>query len=202
VKGKLPFCAHYFITSFCRPPLRKPNTSLHPPILRPEILAAARSRGEHLLVYQSMEHNDGLLDTLQTTGLECRVYGARRGLEQEQVEGNLRYRPFSELGFIDDLASCRAVIAGGGFTLMGEAVYLHKPMLSVPIRGQFEQVLNARYLEKLGYGRYAESLDDGATVLSFLQQLPRCEEALSTYAQAGNEQLLLALEHALVALPA
>lgn len=202
VKGKLPFCAHYFITSFFQPPLRKPNTSLHPPILRPEILAAARSRGEHLLVYQSMEHNDGLLDTLQTTGLECRVYGARRGLEQEQVEGNLRYRPFSELGFIDDLASCRAVIAGGGFTLMGEAVYLHKPMLSVPIRGQFEQVLNARYLEKLGYGRYAESLDDGATVLSFLQQLPRCEEALSTYAQAGNEQLLLALERALVALPA
>ena len=30
---------------------------------------------------------------------------------------------------------------------MGEAVYLRRPMLAVPVGGQFEQVLNARYLE-------------------------------------------------------
>ena len=42
----------------------------------------------------------------------------RRQIQEEQVEGNLRYRPFSEAGFIDDLATARAVIAGGGFTLM------------------------------------------------------------------------------------
>jgi hypothetical protein len=38
------------------------------------------------------------------------------------------------------------VIAAGGFTLMGVSVYLGRPMLAIPIRGQFEQVLNARYL--------------------------------------------------------
>jgi uncharacterized protein (TIGR00661 family) len=72
----------------------------------------------------------------------------RRDLTAEVVEGNLRYQPFGEATFIDDLASCRAVIAGGGFTLMGEAVYLHKPMLAVPVGRQFEQVLNARYLRE------------------------------------------------------
>jgi len=38
-------------------------------------------------------------------------------------------------------------------------VYLHKPLLSLPVVGQFEQVLNALYLEQLGYGMYAKALD-------------------------------------------
>ncbi|MFM2421427.1 MAG: hypothetical protein RL385_6150, partial [Pseudomonadota bacterium] len=170
------------------------------PILRPEILAAERSQGEHLLVYQSAEGNEGLVGTLRRTGVPCRIYGMRRDLTEELVDNNLCYRPFSEAGFIDDLASCKAVIAGGGFTLMGEAVYLQKPMLSVPIRGQFEQVLNARYLQKLSYGHYAESLEDPASVLAFLADVPRCEAALSHYEQDGNRALLSALDAALSAL--
>src|SRR5262244_748079 len=43
VKSKLPFCEQYLITTFFRPKIRKDRTSLYPPILRPEILAA-RSR--------------------------------------------------------------------------------------------------------------------------------------------------------------
>ncbi len=42
----------------------------------------------------------------------------RKGLQEEEVDGNLRHHPFSEDGFIADLASCRAVIAGSGFTLI------------------------------------------------------------------------------------
>jgi uncharacterized protein (TIGR00661 family) len=189
IKSKLPFCDHYAITTFFRPPIRKPKTSLHPPILRPEILAADARRGEHLLVYQTGEGNQGLADVLQATGLECRVYGLRR-VESEVVEGNLRYRPFSEAGFIDDLASARAVIAGGGFTLMGECVYLHKPMLAVPLAGQMEQIINARYLERLGYGRHAVDLTDARTVHAFLDAIPACEDALARYHQDGNSELL------------
>ena len=36
---------HYHITTFFYPPSRKPRTTLHPPILRPEILAARRGAG-------------------------------------------------------------------------------------------------------------------------------------------------------------
>ena len=194
VKSKLPFCDHYLITSFFRPPIRKPKTSLFPPILRPEILTADRRRGDHLIVYQTAEGNTSLVDTLTRTGLECRIYGMRRGITEEQVEGNLRYRPFSEAGFIDDLASARGVIAGGGFTLMGEAVYLRKPMLAVPIRHQFEQVLNARYLEKEGYGKAADSLDDPATIRNFVDAIPQCEDKLAGYEQDGNRLILEAVD--------
>jgi uncharacterized protein (TIGR00661 family) len=189
VKSKLPFCNHYLITTFFRPPVRKAETSLFPPILRPEILAAARRPGEHLLVYQTAEGNDGLAEALAKTGLECRIYGMRRALEQEQVEGTLRYRPFSEAGFVDDLASARGVVAGGGFTLMGEAVFLRKPMLAVPLQHQPEQVMNARYLEREGFGRMATSLTDPAVVRDFVAAIPACADKLASYAQDGNQLL-------------
>jgi uncharacterized protein (TIGR00661 family) len=194
IKSKLPFCDEYFITTFFSPPLRKDRTRLFPPILRPEILAANRRRGEHLLVYTTGEGNDSFADTLARTGLQCRIYGMRRDLTGEVVEGKLRYQPFSEDKFIDDLASSRAVIAGGGFTLMGEAVYLHKPMLAVPLARQFEQVLNARYLALEGFGRHAETLDDPKTVLDFVEAVPGCEAKLAAYKQNGNADILGALD--------
>ena len=194
IKSKLPFCDEYFITTFFRPPVRKDRTRLFPPILRPEILKAKRTTGDHLLVYTTGEGNERFAETLERTGLPCRIYGMRRDLEEDAVEGNLTYRPFSEATFIDDLASSRGVIAGGGFTLMGEAVYLKKPMLAVPLGGQFEQQLNARYLQHEGYGRCADTLDDPATVHDFIAAIPRCEAALAEYFQAGNKTILEALD--------
>jgi uncharacterized protein (TIGR00661 family) len=194
VKSKLPFANHYLITTFFFPEIRKDKTTLVKPILRPEILSAERASGDHLLVYQTAEGNDELAKTLSETGLECRIYGMRRTIKEEQVEGRLRYRPFSETTFIEDLATSKAVIAGGGFTLMGEAVYLHKPMLSVPVRGQFEQVLNGRYLQKLGYGQYADSLDDPREVFSFIEKVPDCARALEGFVQHGNTDLYRELD--------
>jgi uncharacterized protein (TIGR00661 family) len=194
VKSKLPFCDHYLISTFFRPEIRKPRTSLHPPILRPEILAARPSEGEHILVYQTAEGYGALVDALAASGLECRIYGLRRNLKKEEVEGNLRYMPFSETGFVDDLASARGVIASGGFTLMGEAVYLRKPMLAVPLGAQFEQIMNARYLEYLGYGKFAIDLEDAAPIHRFLEAIPRCRQKLEGYSQQGNDDLLGAVD--------
>ena len=192
IKAKLPGCDAYYITAFFRPPARKPHTYVFPPILRPEILAAKPAKGEHLLVYQSGSKE--LEQALARTGIECRIYNMRPGLKEEVREGKLRFLPFSEKGFIDDLASSRGVIAAGGFTLMGEAVYLHKPMLSVPLAGQFEQILNARYLELLGYGMQAEDLADPTAVPAFLERLANCERKLADYAQDGNKDILDAVD--------
>jgi uncharacterized protein (TIGR00661 family) len=198
VKTKVAGAFHYHITTFFQPPLRKQRTSLHPPILRPEILAARPEPGGHLLVYQTSTSNDALLELLSKAGIECRIYGIRRELKTEQVEGNLRFRPFSEAGFIDDLRTARGVVASGGFTLMGEAVYLHRPMLSVPVRKQVEQVLNARYLEREGYGLYAEELS-AERLGAFVERLPDLERNLARYQQDGNRDLLEAVEASLAA---
>ena len=195
IQGKLPGCDHYLITTFFHPPIDKKRTSLHFPILRPEILTADVEHGDHLLVYQTAEGHDELTEVLTGSGLECRIYGMRREISEEQREGNLRFMPFSEAGFIRDLASSRAVLTGGGFTLMSEAVTLHKPVLSVPIEDHFEQLLNGRYLQYMGFGHTADDVD--AQVLgAFLEALPDCEQALSGYHHDGNKELFAAVnEH-------
>jgi len=196
VKAKLPFCDHYLVATFFEPPIRKKLTTLFPPILRPEILAAKVSRGDHLLVYQTTQDNDALVATLKQAGIPCRAYGMRRDIDADVVDDNLVHRPFSESTFIADLASARAVVASAGFTLMGECVVMHKPLLAVPLQGQFEQVFNARYLAHLGYGAHADQVDEGS-LGAFLTHTTDYEQALAGYTHDGNAALLAKLDELL-----
>jgi UDP:flavonoid glycosyltransferase YjiC (YdhE family) len=80
---------------------------------------------------------------------------------------------------------------------MGEAVYLRRPMLAIPIGGQFEQVLNARYLEAEGYGLGADALT-AERLSEFLERLPDFERRLAGYHQQGNVELLAKLDDILL----
>jgi uncharacterized protein (TIGR00661 family) len=181
VKIKLPGAFHYLVSSFFYPPVRKPRTTLVPPILRPEILSARREPRRHILVYQTSAANQALLPLLRRLPQEFRVYG----LGQNGQEGNVTLCAFDEHRFIDDLRTAAAVIAGGGFSLMCEAVHLHVPMLSCPIDGQYEQELNARYLEELGYGRFTKDLDEHI-IEDFLSGVDGMRDKLQGYAPTDN----------------
>ena len=196
VRLKVPGCDEYLITSFFDAPARRTATSLVPPILRPEIWAARPEPADHLLVYSTAEGGPDLAAALGPSSVECRVYGVRREITADQVEGNLRYRPFSEQVFIEDLRTARGVITGGGFTLMSECVGLRRPVLSVPVTGQFEQVMNARYLERMGYGQARERLTAEA-VDAFLAGLVGFQEALDARPPDDPDGALDALEAAL-----
>jgi len=189
VKGKLPGCFHYMITTFFYPPIRKERTSLYPPILRERILDAQPSQGGHMLVYQTST-NERLLQILKQVDVPFRVYGFNR---DERVGENVWLRPFSEDGFIADLASCRGVLATGGFSLMGEAVYLGKPLLAVPLRKQFEQQLNSLYLKKLGYGEFHDELT-AAAIAGFNEKADTYAGNLKNHVQEGNSKILEALD--------
>lgn len=191
VGAKIPRADRYLITTFFRPPLRKQRTILIPSLLRPEILAAKPERGEHLLVYGRI--SQASIAALEASGVTSHVYGARDGLTEEVVEGSLRYRPFANEAFIDDLRTARGVVGSAGYSLMSEAVYLRKPMLALPLAGQFEQEMNARYLERLGFGTAASALD-AAALERFLEREPVHEEALAGYEQDGNSEALAAVD--------
>ena len=64
--------------------------------------------------------------------------------------GNLSFVPVSKKGFNQSLVNCYGIITGGGFETPAEALYLKKKILSIPIRGQYEQICNAAALKKLG----------------------------------------------------
>ncbi|RTQ50639.1 UDP-glucuronosyltransferase [Hymenobacter gummosus] len=194
VRAKLPRAAHYLVTTFFYPPTSKPDTTLVPPIIRPEILAQRPTCGPHVLVYQSSTNQRDLVSLLQQLPQQTfHVYGFNR----DEEHGNVRLRPFSEAGFIEDLASARAVVTNGGFSLISEAVYLGKPVCAVPIPAQFEQWLNAAEIEQLGYGRRFSHIT-ADNLKAFLYDLTPFEQALSQYRQEGNEELFQALDAVLV----
>jgi uncharacterized protein (TIGR00661 family) len=192
VKIKVPKAYHYLITSFFFPKVRKKYTTLVPPILRPEVLSARRERGDHVLVYQTQKGNRELLPVLRKLGYRFRVYG----YGEEGREGNVTLCPFSEQGFLDDLRTARAAVAGGGFSLMSEAVSIGVPLLSIPVEGQFEQELNARYLARLGYGGWAKAFSEGA-ITEFLEQSDEYEQNLASFERHGNELLFECLDELL-----
>lgn len=189
VKMKMPGAYHYLITSFFYPPVRKRRTTLIPPILRPEVMSAKREPGDHVLVYQTASSNEDLVPTLKKLPYRFRVYG----LGREGSDGNVALRAFSETGFVDDLRTARAVIAGGGFSLMSEAVSLHVPMLSIPIEQQYEQELNARYLEHLGYGAWSKKLDLDV-IKRFLDRTNEYAHALESFERHDNSMLFGCLD--------
>jgi uncharacterized protein (TIGR00661 family) len=190
-RAMVPIAGDYVITTFFQPPLARGRTILVPPIVRPEIVAAEPVRGDHLIVYSSGEQE--LLDALRSTGMPCRVYGMRGGPAEGVVEGNLEFRPRSNEGFVEDLRTARGVVAGGGFSLLSEAVYLGKPVLSVPLHGQFEQLMNARYLQREGFGMCATEVTP-AVLGEFLDRLEEFELALAGYEQVGNTVALRTIE--------
>ncbi len=196
VKAKVPGCDHYLISSFFEAATIKKNTQIVPPIIRPAILDAKISAGKHILMYQTSSSLKTVQDVLQQLPNEIfYVYGMNKDL----TEGNVVFKSFSEKGFIDDLASAKAVIANGGFSFISEAVYLKKPIYSFPIHNQFEQWMNAAYIQKLGYGRHFDSLD-ADNLKSFLYDITVFENNLSAYKQDRNEKLFLAIEQTIKSL--
>jgi uncharacterized protein (TIGR00661 family) len=186
-RAMVPTAGDYVITTFFTPQLIRGRTALVPPIVRPAIVEATPVRGDHLLVYSG--GSEALIDALRHAGVPCRVYGMRDGPEVGTRDGAVEYRPRSVDGFLADLVSARGVITGGGFSLLSEAVYLGKPVLSIPLRGQFEQLMNARYLARAGFGMCAPEVD-AAVLDAFLARLDEFHDRLAGYRQEGNVEAL------------
>jgi uncharacterized protein (TIGR00661 family) len=193
VKAKLPKCDRYLVSTFAPAKLRNKcvgNTELVPPVLRASVVDAARSRrdGDHVLVYQTSSAGDELLRELTK---HSKTHFVVYGFGRDERAGNLTLKSFRDAEFVDDLAQARSVVANGGYSLLSEAVYLHKPIYSVPVRHQYEQEQNARYVEHLGYGLAAKDLGRFG---EFLAQERTFGRHLATYHQDGNQALYRALD--------
>ncbi|MBD3163326.1 MAG: hypothetical protein GF346_12675 [Candidatus Eisenbacteria bacterium] len=154
VDGMVRGAERYLVTSFFFPEPRgrgRRRATLVGPILRREVLARTAERDGPILVYATTAEARQALDLLRGRPEECLAYGFGR---DEGRDGNIRFRPPSVDRFLDDLAAARAVVTNGGYTLMSEALYLGTPIYAIPIRNQFEQMINGYQLERLGYGLF------------------------------------------------
>jgi len=185
IKAKVPGAMEYFITSFFCPPLKKEKSIYVSPIIRDEILNTKPSVKDHIVVYQTSSSQKDLIQVLQKISRETFIV---YGFNKDESHGNVTLKAFSEKSFISNFASAKAVIANGGFSFISEAVYLQKPVCCVPIKNQFEQFVNAAYIEKLRYGRHFNEFNEDR-IKAFLYDLPLFTKSLADYIHHGNKAL-------------
>jgi len=180
------------VTTFYLGEPRNDRTFFFPPILRKEVLSLKPKEGSHVLVYLTSGFETFLKKLKSFKRETFLVYGHDRNDE----EANCLYKPFSREGFLKDLASCKAVMATAGFTLMTESFYLRKPYLALPMLGQFEQEINGYLLARLDYGINLRRVKKEA-IGHFLYRLPDFEENLAGYLAGDNSQIKAKLDELL-----
>jgi len=148
----------YVIVNFFKVPLRIDSAVLAPPIVRPVVTALEPQAGDHILLYSTSGKGRREIQDLLTRFTDTRflVYG----FTGESQVANCVFKKRSTHGFLADLATAKAVVASAGFSLISECLQLKKKMLVLPVAGQYEQMVNAHYIDKLGLGISSKTLNE------------------------------------------
>ena len=85
----------------------------------------------------------------------------RRNIKRLNIfeDKKIKFKSFNETEFFNDLATSKAIITNGGFSLISEAIFLNKAIMSVPVKNQYEQLLNSYYLNKNNLGFFSKSIN-------------------------------------------
>ena len=135
-------------------------------MVRSHIVRREPTRGDHVVLYGHGEVGRRMARVAATVGEQFVAYGF-----DGPAYDNIKYRPTSDEGFASDLASAKGVLAMAGQQLIGEARYFGKPMLVVPMPGQYEQDINAYYVRTQAIGDWCSIGQFTAEkIKAFLQQ--------------------------------
>ncbi len=176
------------VTSYFHPPRPyRPHYHYFGPILRPEVSSIRAAPGAHVLVYQTSGSFSRLPELLRQMPFEFRIYA----FDRAGRDGNCLFKPRDHPDFLGDLAGASWVLTNGGYTLISESLHLGKPVLSIPVEGQFEQWINAEYLRRLGYGQTCSQNELTADLVAgFTQRLDDYRHRFSSASFDGTAALL------------
>jgi uncharacterized protein (TIGR00661 family) len=160
----------YIVLNFFDAPLKTDKACIAPPIIRPIVTQLKPSSSNTIVYYTTTAYDkDSLIRKFSKfPGRQFIVYG----FDTSEHIGNCVFKKRSTEGFLGDLAVSGGVIASAGFSLISECMYLKKKMLLLPVHGQYEQIINAQYVEKLGLGISAGTLNETA-IKRFLETIEK-----------------------------
>jgi uncharacterized protein (TIGR00661 family) len=179
VRAIVPKADYYVALSLSRLKTKKKNIYIVPPIIRNEIRKLKPRNSGRIVVYLSKK-NKNIIKILKGVDENFIIYG----YDKRKKEKNLEFK--TKDSFLKDFKECKAIISTSGFTSVGESLYLKKPYLALPLRGQFEQVFNAIYLKKNGFGDYSDKLTLNE-LKSFLLNLDKYRKNLKRYKTEPNK---------------
>ena len=129
IAAAVPRATHYFILSLVAARLNNEHATVLKPIIRKQFFTLTPRQKNYFFAYQTSPDKNTLLEALRRLPFRFIVYGFHKNATQ----GNIILRSFNEKQFLRDLADCSAVITGGNFGLLSEALFLGKPVYCIPV---------------------------------------------------------------------
>lgn len=135
-----------------------------PPMLREEVRTLTPIHGDFYLAYLV---NAGYADEIiqfaeENPELRIKAYWDKMdAAETEYPLPNLSLHQVNDQTFLQDMAACKGLVCTAGFESVCEAMYLGKPVMMIPVAGQYEQACNALDASQSGIGIVSEKFDFG-----------------------------------------
>jgi len=143
-----------------------------PPLLRPEVKELVPIEGGFFLAYMvNCGYSEEVISFAKANPtLNIKAYWDKKGAgKTENPLPNLSFHQIHDKNFLLDMAACKGLVCTSGFESVCEAMYLGKPVMMIPVEGQYEQACNALDAEAAGAGLKSENFDFGY----FDQTLPK-----------------------------
>ncbi|MGC4037646.1 MAG: glycosyltransferase family protein [Chitinophagaceae bacterium] len=119
------------------------------PVIKKEIIETEPTNGNYITVYLPSYCEPQLKDIFGDIK-DCRFQIFIKEINQVKQEDHITFLPVNKSLFNKSLINCTGIITGGGFETPAEAIHLGKKIMSIPIKGQYEQICNGAALKKMG----------------------------------------------------
>jgi uncharacterized protein (TIGR00661 family) len=125
------------------------DKDIYTPVIRKRIRDAKISDKGHYTVYLPA-YDDKKLVPLLTRLPNIKWHVFSKHTKQAYHIGKLSVYPVNNEEFTLSMASSSGILCGAGFETPAEALYLHKKLMVVPMKRQYEQHYNAAALKLMG----------------------------------------------------
>ena len=133
------------------------GNNILPPIIDNTVHRQQQNDNQYILIYLPFEDQDKVTKLLNDFK-EFHFIQYAPSITN-QMYHNVTRKKTCHHGFKKDLSAANAVFCNAGFELISECLALQIPVLTKPVKGQFEQECNAKALQKLGYATTIDSLN-------------------------------------------
>ena len=123
--------------------------SISEPIILNHIISSNTSEKEHITIYLPW-YNDEYFYPIFKNFKNFKFHVFSKKIKSSHLIDNIIYKPINEIDFSNSVASAYGVICNAGFQTTSEVMYLGKRLLTIPVKGQYEQLCNVVALNKLG----------------------------------------------------
>lgn len=133
-----------------------------PPLLRSELKQIQVETGGFYLAYMvNPGYGDEVMHFAKANPkLKIKAYWDKKeAAETENPLPNLSFHRVDDKKFLVDMANCKGLVCTAGFESVCEAMYLGKPVMMIPVAGQYEQACNALDAVASGAGIASENFD-------------------------------------------